>query len=97
VDVGSITVTAAVTLLGVALGGWLTVWNQDRMWRREHSRQWRGMSAYLPTGTFFPHIGHIWRSSKILILRSQRFCIRVALVVSNRGTRGRLRCAPLWA
>lgn len=47
-DVASIAITAAVTLLGVALGGWLTVWNQDRVWRREYARQWRDirLSAY---------------------------------------------------
>lgn len=47
-DVASIAVTAAVTLLWVALGGWLTVWNQDRIWRREYARQWRDirLSAY---------------------------------------------------
>lgn len=33
--------TAAVTLLAVLLGGWLSVRNQDRTWRRDHSRQWR--------------------------------------------------------
>ncbi len=47
-DVASIAITAAVTLLAVALGGWLTVWNQDRIWRREYARQWRDirLSAY---------------------------------------------------
>jgi hypothetical protein len=34
-------VTGLVTLLGVSLGGWLSVRNQDRMWRRDHARQWR--------------------------------------------------------
>jgi hypothetical protein len=48
VDVPSIAITAAVTLIGVALGGWLSVWNQDRVWQREHARQWRDirLSAY---------------------------------------------------
>jgi hypothetical protein len=48
VDVASIAITAAVTLLGVTLGGWLTVWNQDRIWRREYARQWPDirLSAY---------------------------------------------------
>jgi hypothetical protein len=43
------TVAAAVaTLLGVLIGGWLTVWNQDRIWRRDNARQWRDirLSAY---------------------------------------------------
>lgn len=41
-------VTAIVTLVGVALGGWLTLRNQDRLWRRDHARQWRDirLSAY---------------------------------------------------
>jgi hypothetical protein len=40
--------TAAVALLGVGLGGWLTGRNQDRTWRREHASQWRDirLSAY---------------------------------------------------
>jgi len=48
VNVASVAITAVVTLLAVMLGGWLTVWNQDRMWRREHARQWRDirLSAY---------------------------------------------------
>ena len=47
-DVASIAITAAVTLLGVTLGEWLSVWNQDRIWRREYARQWRDirLSAY---------------------------------------------------
>lgn len=41
-------ITAVVTLLAVALGGWLSVRNQDRLWRRDHERQWRDirLSAY---------------------------------------------------
>lgn len=41
-------ITAAVTLLGVFLGGWLTIRNQERLWRRNHARQWRDirLSAY---------------------------------------------------
>jgi hypothetical protein len=40
--------TAAVTLVGVFLGGWLTVWNQDRIARRDQARQWRDirLAAY---------------------------------------------------
>jgi hypothetical protein len=34
-------VTPVVALLGVLLGGWVTVKNQDRLWNREHARQWR--------------------------------------------------------
>lgn len=41
-------ITAVVTLLGVLLGGWLSVRNQDRLWHRDHTRQWRDirLSAY---------------------------------------------------
>lgn len=41
-------VTAATTLVAVLLGGWLTVRAQDRLWRRDHQRQWRDirLSAY---------------------------------------------------
>jgi hypothetical protein len=34
-------VTGLVALIGVALGGWLSIRNQDRAWQREHQRQWR--------------------------------------------------------
>lgn len=34
-------ITALLALLGVALGGWLTLRNHDRSWQREHARQWR--------------------------------------------------------
>ncbi|MEU0228203.1 hypothetical protein ABZ177_28190 [Streptomyces sp. NPDC006284] len=34
-------VTGLVALVGVVLGGWLSLRNQDRMWQREHQRQWR--------------------------------------------------------
>ena len=41
-------VTAVVALLAVALGGWLSTRNQDRLWQRDHERQWRDirLSAY---------------------------------------------------
>ncbi|WP_404200086.1 hypothetical protein [Streptomyces tauricus] len=38
---GSTIVTGLVALFGVALGGWLSLRNQDRAWQREHQRQWR--------------------------------------------------------
>lgn len=34
-------ITAIVTLLAVVLGAWLSIINQNRLWRRDHSRQWR--------------------------------------------------------
>ncbi|GAA1980249.1 hypothetical protein [Kitasatospora viridis] len=34
-------ITALVTLLAVMLGGWLSTRAQDRLWRRDHARQWR--------------------------------------------------------
>lgn len=45
--VGNI-ITAVVALLGVVIGGLLTVRNQERSWQREHSRQWRDirLAAY---------------------------------------------------
>jgi hypothetical protein len=33
--------TAVVTLLAVALGGWVSSRGQDRSWARDHDRQWR--------------------------------------------------------
>lgn len=40
--------SAAVALIGVVLGGWLSTRNQDRSWKREHTRQWRDirLAAY---------------------------------------------------
>jgi hypothetical protein len=34
-------VTAVLALLGVLLGGWLSTRIQDRLWKRDHARQWR--------------------------------------------------------
>jgi hypothetical protein len=55
VGVGEVGVTAATTLTAVALGGWLTVRAQDRLWRRDHQRQWRDirLAAYTSYLTAF--------------------------------------------
>ncbi|WP_157877960.1 hypothetical protein [Streptomyces torulosus] len=44
----STSITAVVALLGVVLGGWLSIHNQDRLSRRDHARQWRDirLAAY---------------------------------------------------
>ncbi|MFC3449637.1 hypothetical protein [Amycolatopsis speibonae] len=34
-------ITPVVALIGVFLGGWLSYRNQDRLWWRDHERQWR--------------------------------------------------------
>lgn len=41
-------ITAVIALLGVLLGGWLSLRNQDRLWQRDHARQWRDiqLAAY---------------------------------------------------
>lgn len=41
-------ITAVVALLGVLLGGYLSLRNQDRLWARDHARQWRDirLAAY---------------------------------------------------
>jgi len=41
VNLASNAVTGGIALLAVLLGGWLSVLNQNRLWRRDHSRQWR--------------------------------------------------------
>ncbi|MFI7432475.1 hypothetical protein [Micromonospora haikouensis] len=48
VNLAELGITAATTLVAVALGGWLTVRAQDRLWRRDHQRQWRDirLAAY---------------------------------------------------
>lgn len=35
-------------MLAVLIGGWLTVRDQDRLWRRDQDRQWRDirLNAY---------------------------------------------------
>ncbi|MET7572927.1 hypothetical protein ABZT04_31170 [Streptomyces sp. NPDC005492] len=47
-DVAGTSITAVVALLGVVLGGWLSIHNQDRLWQRDHARQWRDirLAAY---------------------------------------------------
>ncbi|WP_405931023.1 hypothetical protein [Streptomyces sp. NBC_00827] len=47
-SVASASITAVVALLGVVLGGWLSIRNQDRLWQRDHARQWRDirLAAY---------------------------------------------------
>lgn len=47
-DFASNAITAVVTFGAVALGGWLTVRSQDRLWRQDHARQWRDvrLNAY---------------------------------------------------
>lgn len=34
-------ITASATLLAMVVGGWITIRAQDRLWRRDHDRQWR--------------------------------------------------------
>ena len=41
VNVAVAGLSAATTLFAVILGGWLTLRTQDRLWRRDHQRQWR--------------------------------------------------------
>lgn len=55
VDAGGVTVTAVTTLMAVVLGGWLTIRAQDRLWRRDHQRQWRDirLAAYTSYLTAF--------------------------------------------
>jgi hypothetical protein len=47
-DLVSSATTAIATLLGVLIGGWLSIRNQDRLWRRDSARQWRDirLTAY---------------------------------------------------
>lgn len=40
-NVFSTLVTAVAALIGVLVGGWITIRNQDRQWQREHAQQWR--------------------------------------------------------
>jgi hypothetical protein len=48
-------VTAVTTVAAVLVGGWLTIRSQDRLWMRDHSRQWRDirLRAYTEFTTAF--------------------------------------------
>lgn len=64
VSLSEVCVTAAVTLAAVALGGWLTSRAQDRLWRRDHLRQWRDIrlasySSYLTA--FREYVAYVLR------------------------------------
>ena len=50
VSVAEVAVTAVTTLIAVALGGWLTGRAQDRIWQRDHQRQWRDIRLTAYTG-----------------------------------------------
>jgi hypothetical protein len=50
VNVAEVGVTAAATLIAVVLGGWLTSRAQDRIWQRDHQRQWRDIRLAAYTG-----------------------------------------------
>jgi hypothetical protein len=55
VTVSGTGISAATTLIAVMLGGWLTVRAQERLWRRDHQRQWRDirLEAYMKYLTAF--------------------------------------------
>jgi hypothetical protein len=50
VSVAEVGVTAVTTLIAVALGGWLTSRAQERIWQRDHQRQWRDIRLTAYTG-----------------------------------------------
>jgi hypothetical protein len=57
-----VSITAAATMLAVLLGGWLTVRAQDRLWRRDHERQWRDirLSTYTEfVGAFREYVAYV--------------------------------------
>lgn len=63
-NVAVASLSAATTLIAVVLGGWLTVRAQDRLWRRDHQRQWRDIriEAYTRYLTAFrEYIAYILR------------------------------------
>jgi hypothetical protein len=47
-DLVSSATTAIATLIGVLIGGWLSIRSQDRLWSRDSARQWRDirLNAY---------------------------------------------------
>jgi hypothetical protein len=49
-SITQLSITAVTTLLAVALGGWLTIRAQDRLWRRDNRRQWRDIRLTAYTG-----------------------------------------------
>jgi hypothetical protein len=69
VNVGEVAVTTATTLAAVLLGGWLTVRAQDRLWRRDHQRQWRDirLAAYTSYLTAFrEYIAYVLRPNAVI-------------------------------
>lgn len=63
-SVAEVGVSATTTLVAVVLGGWLTVRAQDRLWRRDHQRQWRDIriDAYIRFLTAFrEYIAYVLR------------------------------------
>lgn len=69
-------ITAAATMLAVLLGGWLSVRAQDRLWRRDHERQWRDirLSAYTDfVNAFREYVAYILQpEAKISAVRRPR-------------------------
>lgn len=69
-NVAEVGATAATTLAAVMLGGWLTVRAQDRLWRRDHQRQWRDirLAAYTDyLNAFREYIAYVLRPTARVI------------------------------
>jgi hypothetical protein len=62
-------VTAATTVVAVLVGGWLTLRSQDRLWRRDQSRQWRDirLSAYTEfTDAFREYMAYVLNPDSLI-------------------------------
>ncbi|WP_433664577.1 hypothetical protein ACQPW1_22060 [Nocardia sp. CA-128927] len=60
----TVLIAAAMTLIGVAVGGWVTLLAQGRLLRRDHSTQWRDIRLAAYTGylsAFREYVAYVQR------------------------------------
>jgi hypothetical protein len=83
--------TATATLLAVLIGGWLTVRGQDRLWKRDHARQWRDirLARYLDfLSAFREYVAYVLQpSAKVIAVPRQRSPHDLMPFFDETGTR----------
>jgi hypothetical protein len=90
-SVVQVAVTATATLLAVFIGGGLTVFGQDRLWRRDHARQWRDirLARYIDFLTAFrEYVAYVLQpSARVTALPRQRSPHDLMPFFDEAGTR----------